>query len=103
MRHRDLFIFRGLWKIQKNEILKNIFIDIFTFLYYQTSLLYYITALLKEKGISFLPVVVLINIIQTLQRKMLAPASVPFNPVFFCFFFRLYILLNNLHLHLRKN
>jgi hypothetical protein len=34
MRHRDLFIFRGLWKIQKNEILKNIFIDIFTFLYY---------------------------------------------------------------------
>jgi hypothetical protein len=30
---------------------------------------------------------------------MLAPASVPFNPVFFLFFFPLYILLNNLHLH----
>ena len=43
--------------------------------------------------------VVSINIIQPLQRKMLAPASVPFNPVFFS----LYILLNNLHLHWRKN
>jgi hypothetical protein len=47
------------------------------------------TALLKEKGNSFLPVLVLINIIQPLQRKMLfhsAPASVPFNHIFFSSF-----------------
>jgi hypothetical protein len=47
------------------------------------------TALLKEKKIPFSPVRLKINIIQPFQRKKLsnlAPASVPFNPIFFFFF-----------------
>ncbi len=91
--------FECFGKFNKNFFLINIFIDIFTFLYYQTSLLYYITALLKEKGISFLPVVVLINIIQRCREKCW---PLPLSHLTL-FFFPLYILLNNLHLHLRKN
>ena len=77
--------------------------DIFTFFILSPLLLHRInenTALLKEKGISFLPVRLKIYIIKPLQRKMLshlAPASVPFNPVFLLYFFifLVYILLNN--------
>jgi hypothetical protein len=84
--------------------------DIFTFFVLSPLILHIInekTTLLKEKEISFSPVCLLINIIQLFQSKILsylAPASVPFNPIFLLFFFifLVYILLNNYSTVLRK-
>ena len=65
--------------------------DMFTFFVLSLLILHIInenTALLKEKEISFSPVCLLINIIQSFQSKILsylAPASVPFNPIFLLF------------------